>query len=301
MPDQCRPVELRSDAFAMSGFGSDGAVGTADDTVIVVTGVGGTPLVQSVVVGALANGTASTLVALSPRALLVAGGGPDQTVGTSDDAIVALTGIGGTLAATQVPLGGALDAQDAFRYVPVVLGNRRAALVTSGADDTLGAGGDDAVRVITEIDLLRALRVRLLRGRLPGVAGAIRGRPASLTLKASLLLEDTESLMEEDITVSVGNAAQTFGAGSLTESEDGRFLTYLDPNNDDGVVRSLRIDRIRGTIHLRVRDGDDDIRSTDPDYVPVGVDVGGTLVPDSVTVRAGARSFRLRRSNGIPE
>ena len=53
--------------------------------------------------------------------------------------------------------------------------------------------------------------------------------------------------------------------------------------------------------HLRVRDGDDDIRSTDPDYVPVGVDVGGTLVPDSVTVRAGARSFRLRRSNGIPE
>jgi hypothetical protein len=107
--------------------------------------------------------------------------------------------------------------------------------------------------------------------------------------------------MEEDVTVSVGNAAQTFAAGSLAESADGRYLRWLDPNNDDGPVRSLKIDRRRGTIEVRVRGADDDIESTSPDYVPVGVDVGGTLVPDSVTVRAGARGFRLRRASGTPE
>ena len=296
--NQCRPVELRSDAFAMSTFGADRLVGTYDDSITVVTGVGSTPLIQSVVVGALANGTASTIVPLSSRALLVAGGGPDQTVGTSDDAIVALTGIGGSLAAVQVPLGGALDAQDAFRYVPVVLGNNRAALLTSGADDSLGSGDDDGVRVVNEIDLLRALRVRLLRGKLPRVDGAIQGRPSSVNVKADFVFEDLDSLMEEDITLSIGNASQTFAAGSLVEERDGRFLVWRDPANDDGVVRLLRIDRLRGTIEVQVRGADDDVESTDPEYVPVGIDVGGTLVPDSIEARASARGFRFRRGAG---
>ena len=299
--NQCRPVELRPDAFAMATFGADLTVGTSDDGVTVVTGVGRAPLVQTVVVGALANGTASTIVPLSSRALLVAGGGPDQTVGTSDDAIVALTGIGGNLAAVQVPLGGALDAQDAFRYVPVVLGNGRAALLTSGADNSLGSGGDDAVLVVDEIDLLRALRVRLLRGRLPRVDGAVQGRPSSVHVRADLVLEDLDSLVEEDLTLSIGNASQTFAAGSLVEERGGRFLVWRDPANDDGVVRRLRIDRRRGTIEVRVRGADDDVASTDPGYVPVGIDVGGTLVPDSIEARAGARGFSFRRGAGAGE
>jgi hypothetical protein len=294
--NECRPVRLADDAFAMVTFGADSAVGTADDSITVVTGIGGSPLVQSVVIGAVANGTTSTVVPLSGRALLLSGGGQDQTVGTSDDAIVVLSGIRGPLAVHSVPLGGALDAPDAFRFVPVVLGGNRAVVLTSGADDSLGTGDDDAVRVIDGLELGRSLRIRRLQARFSRGQGA--KRPSRVGVEGALVLEEPRALLEEDLTVSVGNAAQTIPAGSLVPDAEGRVLLYRDPLGEQGVVRSLRIDTLRGTMRLDLRGADDEVESTEPDYVPVGLDVGGVLVPESLVARAGRNGFSYRRPRG---
>jgi hypothetical protein len=296
--NQCRPVRLRATSFALATLGADAAVGTADDSLTVVTGVGGRPLVQTVVVGALAAGTSSTVVALSERSLAVTGGGPDQTVGTGDDEVVVLSGIGAALALHTVPLGGAVDAPDEFRFVPVVLGGRRAVVLSSGPDDALGAGGDDAVRVLDELELRRSLRVRRLKARFARGDGAATGRPSRLEVEGAMVLEEPEALLEEDLTLSVGNAAQTFAAGTLVPYGEGRYLRHDDPAGEAGPVRRLRIDLRRGTIRVDLRGADDEVASTDPGYVPVGLDLGGILVPDAVEARARQGGFRFRRPRG---
>src|SRR6185295_5956023 len=118
---------------------------------------------------------------ISKSALLVAGGGADQVVGTSDDAVVVLSGIGSVLNVTRLPIGGALDSIDAFRFVAEVLGGGRAALLSSGADDNLGAGGDDAVRVLDGLGTGNSLVVRRLTAQF---AKPRQKRPSRVTVTA---------------------------------------------------------------------------------------------------------------------
>ena len=297
--NECRPTRLDDGTFAQATLGADGVIGTADDAITIVHGTGPSPVVQSVVIGAVAAGTASTLVPLSASALVVAMGGPDAVVGTPDDSVALLSGIGGSLALSLVPIGGALDAQDAFRFVPAVLGGGRAALLTSGADDNLGSGGDDGIRVVGGLDIGRALAVRTLDVRYAREKGGGKVRPSRVTVKALLTLEGTDGLLLDDLTVSVGNASQTLPAGSLVESRGGRVLAYSDPRGERGIVRSLQIEIATGRLRMEVRGADQEIQTTVPGYCPVAFEVGGDLVPESLAARPGPHGFTYRRPKGM--
>jgi hypothetical protein len=290
--NESRPAALDDATFALVTFGADGSVSTSDDAVTIVHGVGAAPLVQHVVVGSVAGGTTSTVVPVSPSALLVAGGGPDQLVGTSDDAVVVLSGIGGPLAIARVPIGGALDAMDEFRYVPQALGDGRAALLSSGADDTLGAGGDDAVRILDGLGVQRSLEVGRLVARFASAKG---GRPSRVLVRAKLTLGDVAVLTREDLTVSVGNASQTLAAGSLQPTAKGRHLRYVDAAGAKGVLRALTFDTRTGLLTIDARGADADLASTSPGYVPVCVEIGAEFVPQSVAAKAGRNGFTFRR------
>lgn len=290
--NECRPVALDGSTFALVTFGGDQKVGTADDEITIVHSVGGVPLVQHVVVGAVAGGSTSAVVPASPGALLVAGGGPDQAIGTSDDAVVVLTGIGGPLAVASVPIGGALDSIDAFRFVPELLGGGRAALLSSGTDDDLGSGGDDAVRVISGLGVGPALDVERLTVQF---AGKRPSRPARVSLKATLTLDAPESMTSEDVTLSIGNASQTIPAGSIVSSHGGRSLRYSDPQGTLGLVRAFTFDVARRTLTVDARGADRDIATTSPGYVPIGLEIGSTLVPQSLTAKPGRRGFVFRK------
>jgi hypothetical protein len=297
--NECRPARLDDTTFALATLGSDRTVGTADDEVTIVHGVGGTPVVEHVVIGSVAAGTASTLVPLSSSALLLAGGGPDHVVGTPDDAVVALTGIGAVLSVASIPLGGSLDSQDAFRYVPAVLGGGRAALLSSGADQVLGTGGDDAVRVVGGLDLgsnlsVKSLMVRFARQRQGG-----KLHPSRVTVKAVLALEGVDGLLRDDLTVSVGNAAQTLPAGSLVLARNDRFLSYADPTGANGILRSLDIEIATGRLRMDVRGADQAIATTVPGYVPVGFEIGDDLVPESLAAKPGPNGFSYHRPKGL--
>ena len=296
--NECRPVRLDAGTFALVTFGSDGTPGTPDDEITIVhdaVAAAREPLVQHVVVGALAGGTTSALVPIAPGALLVAGGGADQVVGTSDDAVVVLSGIGSSLAISRVPIGGALDSTDAFRFVPEVLGGGRAALLSSGADDDLGDGGDDAVRVIDGLGLGRGLEVRQLRVRYARTRPARAARPAQVVVQGRLVLDDASALTDQDLTISIGNASQTLAAGSLTAARKGRFLTYSAAAAAGGFVRSLSFNVRTGAFRVRAGGADQDLATTAPGYVPVGIDLGGTLVPESLTARATRKGFSFRK------
>jgi hypothetical protein len=288
----CRPAALDATTFALMTFGADRTVSTSDDAITLVHDVGATPIVQHVVVGALANGTTSTVVPTSSGALLVAGGGTDGTLGTPDDAVVALTGIGGKLSISRIPIGGALDAIDEFRFVPQVLGGGRAAMLSSGVDDSLGSGGDDAVRVIDGLGLgprldVRKLEVRFARPRFD--------KSARVTVTATLRLESVDALTANDLTISVGNASQTLPAGSLVSLREGRTLHYGDSAGALGIIREFSFDTVKGTLRLVVRGADEDFATTAPSYVPVGIDVGGMLVPQSVSARPSRNGFVFRK------
>jgi hypothetical protein len=290
--NESRPAALDDGTFALVTFGADRTVSTSDDEITIVHGVGATPLVQHVVVGAVAGGTASTVVPVSTSALLVAGGGSDQVVGTSDDAVVVLSGIGGQLAIARVPIGGALDAIDAFRYVPQALGDGRAALLSSGGDDTLGAGGDDAVRIVDGLGVERSLEVGSLVAQF---ANAKSRRPSRVAVRAKLTLGDVAVLTREDLTVSVGNASQTLAAGSLQPTAHGRYLRYIDSTGSKGVLRALTFDTRTGQLTMVARGADADLASTSPSYVPVCVEIGAEFVPQSVAAKARRNGFTFRR------
>ena len=291
--NECRPARISGDTFALVTFGADSVVGSSDDEVTIVHHVGATPLVQHVVVGALAGGSASAVVPISQSALLVSGGGPDGSVGTSDDAVVVLTGIDSTLALAYVPLGGALDALDAFRYVPEVLGGGSAALLSSGADNDLGAGGDDAVRVIAGLGIGESLLVTRLdvKFRQHGATSDAR-----VTVNGRLSLEDPTALLREDLTISVGNASQTIAAGAFASLREGRILQYRDAAGASGFVRNLKFDTKTGALTIEARGAYADLQATAPAYVPVALEIGSTLVPESVTARPRRNGFTYRRA-----
>ncbi len=284
--NNCRPTRLAADAFAMVSFGDDATVGTPDDEVVYVSGIGGTVQVQRVTVGAVATGTTSTVVALSPTSVLVAAGGEDGIVGTLDDELLVLTDLGGTPAVEHVAAGGALDEMNSFRYVAQVLGGGRAALLATGPDAQLGVGGDDALRVLEGLETANRLRVTRLRVTRPKEGST---KATKLKLAARLSLAAPTSILDGALTVTVGNAAQTLPASSLTVKRG--VVRYDDLRNERGFVRTLRFKLKNGKLSIDARGADAELAATDAGYVPVGFELGDEGVTEAVTARARGRSI----------
>jgi hypothetical protein len=114
-------------------------------------------------------------------------------------------------------------------------------------------------------------------------------------VEAGLALEDPASLLTEDLTVSIGNASQTIPAGGLASVKNGRFLQYSDATGAHGPVRSLSYDTVKRTLRITAEGADQDLATTAPGYVPVGIDIGGVLVPQSVSARPGRNGFAFRK------
>jgi hypothetical protein len=286
--NNCRPSRLGPTSCALVTFGSDLEPGTGDDQVVILRDLDTVPTAEFVSVGALASGTTSTIVPVSSTALVVAGGGADLTMGTTDDALVLLSGIGAVIDTQSIPAEGAFDASNHFQYVPKSLGEGTVAFLSSGPDGVLGTGGDDAVRVVSGLLPTTGFEVRRLKVRLPREDG--RGRARAI-LRGRLTEADPASLEGADLSFALGNASQTLPAGSLERRRG--VLRYRDRKNEHGIIRKLKI-RVRdGRIIVKMRGAEEELASTEPAYVPVGVEIGEDLVPRSLTTRKKGRRLLL--------
>lgn len=79
--------------------GADGSLGTSDDGLVVLTALSGAGASATASTGPLQD---TQPLASSPTAAVVAGEGSDGSAGTSDDAVVVVSGIGGSTSTTSV-------------------------------------------------------------------------------------------------------------------------------------------------------------------------------------------------------
>lgn len=101
--DQAKPTPLSPDVLVVSQYGADGLEHTADDTIALITDLGGSntitplpaPYLHWLYSGRPAPRSATSFLALST--------GPDGTDRTADDRVYLFTDVGGTNARTDIP------------------------------------------------------------------------------------------------------------------------------------------------------------------------------------------------------
>jgi hypothetical protein len=125
----------------------------------------------------------------------------------------------------------------------------------------------------------------------------MRSKSAHVVAQATLEIPDVSALVGSDLTISLGNASQTLAAGSLVPVRSGRALAYSDPTGLHGIVRSLSFDTKTRALRIDARGADDDLAATAPGYVPVGIEIGSTLVPQALSARPGRNGFVYRKRN----
>jgi hypothetical protein len=122
----------------MAAEGPDGNFRTADDVVLFVNDVGGTPSITALPTPYLSD-YSGRLVRLSATRALTISAGPDRVWSTGDDAVLLLDRIGSTNTVTTLVVGG-LNKTDG--YSPVALSSRSAVVASRGPDLTAETADD---------------------------------------------------------------------------------------------------------------------------------------------------------------
>lgn len=128
--------------------GADGDVGTDDDSLVVLSDLGGSDHASEVVVGPLVADAAARPVPLAADAVALSGAGPDGAQNSGDDRVLVVSDLAGAHAVTPIPIPG-LSASTAGAVVP--LGADALLVEAGGNDGELGAGGDDELLVVSGI------------------------------------------------------------------------------------------------------------------------------------------------------
>ncbi len=134
--------------FVVGTRGVDGQRGTADDKLLIVTGVGATPTTTDIVVGGLPTAGARWTRLSATRALYQTSGA-DGVWSTGDEELVLVDGIGSTNSVSRLVVG-SLQNQQGGMHVPVRLSPDTAVVPVLGADDSTGTD-DDMIVVLTDL------------------------------------------------------------------------------------------------------------------------------------------------------
>jgi hypothetical protein len=193
------------------GAGADAAESTADDELLLLTGLGGTNTLTPIVVGFVFDYGGGRPTPLSATTVVFAGCGPDGSDVTADDRLTVVTGLGTTNTITHVTTG-ALDEDGQTR--PVALDAATVASTGSGVDGTRGNADDDLL-VLEDVGGANTLR------RFP-IGGALAGGITS----------EIVPLGERAVLVSSIGPDGTTGTGdefvAQVTWDDGTFLVQTD-------------------------------------------------------------------------
>jgi hypothetical protein len=278
-----RPVRLSPTRVAFgTGGQTNPRVNGVDDEVVVISGVGTTNALTRVPIPGISFSGTSLLQPLSASAFVISHGGPDGTLDAGgDDQMTLVSGIGGTVAVESVSAAAEFNT-GGNSGAPQWLGRGRAVAVSQGADGTFGAGNDDVMRVMTGLPLVRGIGVK------KAAVTFNESRPTAIeSFSASgIYATDDATLLEgSDLTVSVGNTAQTIPASRIKRSRTG-VLSYADPKHVNGPLTKVTIDPRKLKFSISGRGTSTGIRTTAPTYVPVAIEADGIYVSEVVAARA---------------
>jgi hypothetical protein len=283
-----RGTRLAHDRVAFSTGGTPNPLlGGGDDQVVIVSDVGGTNLVSRVNTPGVSGIAGSQVLPLSRTSLLVSHGGPDGNMGHGGDDLISLvTGIGGNPMTESVAASVELDPSDSS--APRWLGSGRAVVVSTGANGTMGTGNDDVMRVVSGLPEVRGITVE----RLTAIFKRNQpNAPETLSVSGGYANDDPTLLDGQDLTISIGNAAQTIRGALLKRSRTG-VLTYKDPRRRNGFITALTIDPVKHRFSITGR-GQTGVRTTGSGYVPVGIDANLIYLSNLVAARSVRTGFRF--------
>lgn len=291
---QGRPVRLTPDRVAVVTEGLDLQANTSDDRLAVISGVGTTYDLVHVGVPGLGDGGATEPVAGSATALLVVSGGPDGIVESGgDDVFTLVTGLGATPVVEHVAYATGGQALDTFGLAsrPDLAGGGRAVAMGTGPDGAESEGGDDVVHVIDDLPRERDVTLKSLQIKFKAAKPA---KGESYVVKASLALDDPTLFGAGDLTISIGNAAETIPAALIVTK--GGKPTYKRPKGAAGFIKKMVYSPKKGTLTLSGKGVGTGGETTDAAFVPftldtdewlfVGQTVSGTATKAGIKYKA---------------
>lgn len=286
-----QPVRLTRTSFAITTGGAGGTYNNADDELVIVSGVGTTNALTRIPIPGLAESPNFAAVPLSIDAVLIANGGPNGSIDSGlDDQVSLITGIPGAPVFTNIPAAGEFR-NFANACLPVLLGQGSATFQSSGPDGNIGSGGDDLIRIISGLPQVRGIVVNQLNLGFKANPNAKQ----TFLAKGRLLLDDASLLAGTDIAVSLGNAAQRLHAEELRVKANGT-VSFQARRGAPGFVKSLVLNPTKRTFSITGTGRDTGVETTDPDYVPVAIEIGERLyLSELLRGRAVRNGIRFRR------
>ncbi|QFU74647.1 hypothetical protein EY643_02690 [Halioglobus maricola] len=143
-----RSAVLSPTLAVVSTQGADGSERDADDSVWVLSDIGGANTLQEVIIGGLDEDAQARCQRIGATQCALTTGGADFTGPSLDDEVVVISDIGGTNALTRIVVPG-LEERIISRVTVV---NADTLMVASGgADGDAGTGDDDVISVITGV------------------------------------------------------------------------------------------------------------------------------------------------------
>jgi len=286
------PVRLSPTSVLVCTGGANFILNSPDDELVLVTGIGTTNTVTRIARGGLDWGATSEPAVIDATAVALTTGGPSGVVGAGgDDTLTVVTGLGPGALSESIGVVGEIDAGSPSGAVRL-LGQGLAALISGGAvDGEAGQGNDDVIRVVFGLPTGRHIRADKVNINLKkGNPGKVTGVSAS----GLLALDDPELLAGCDITVSVGNAAQTIPASAFKRKKNNVFQ-YTDSKNKQGWVKSLKLAVDAGTFSVSGVGKGAGAENTAAAYLPVAIEAGGLYLPDFVVGSLGKKGIAFKR------
>lgn len=272
-----------------SGGTTSPSFNNADDEVIVIDNVGTTNNLTHFVVPGLAAAVPSVCVPLSNSAFLINHGGPNQVIGTgSDDRVGLIDGSSGILTISNVEAVGHFD-PGSSSTVSQPLGRGRAVFVSPGLNNSTGSGGDDLLRVISDLPQVRGIEVQKLS--VAYQANRPSG-PETFSASGKFRTDDPTAILGADLTVSVGNFSQTVAISRFKRSRTGVY-TYADPKHRSGAITKLTVDPRKGKFSVSGKGTGTGLRANLAAYVPVSISGAREHFADAVTARGIAKGLRF--------
>jgi len=274
-------------------FGTGGttnqSVNGPDDEAVVIDQVGTANTLTHIALPGIAQGVTSNAVALANNAFLINYGGPDGiTNAGGDDALALVTGTGSGYTIESIPVIGHHDNYSA-PTVPAPLGRGRAVFVSGGPDNQNGTGGDDLMRILSALPQVRGIEVKKVS---VAYNPARPTTPEAFSASGTLATDDPGLLLNGDITVSVGNAAQTLPISLFKRSRTGVY-TYADTKHRNGIFTKVTLDPVKHKFSVSGKGTGTGLRATTAAYVPVAIGGFREYLADAVTGRGNTKGLKF--------
>lgn len=260
---ECLMQVMRSGTGVVANFGFDESSGSADDGVTIFLGAGTSNAPLYLPLGSLTGRVASQPSPIASNAFMIATGGPDDSFGSGSDDEYAIVSLGDTFSVEYFPVGGVFSTSTGRQFVAAPLGEGRAAHLSPGPDDSGGSGNDDTLRVVGELPADESIAVSNLK-----ISAGSKGEK----LKVSMTMpEDLLPLLgTADLTVHVGSVSQTIPASAFSVKKNS--ISFKDKN---AVIQSVKASLKKGTLSVKGKGTGTGLDTTDPGYVPVGIEIDG--------------------------